>query len=214
MYDLPYFKEPDCGAVLEFMRRHPFVLLTGCGEAQRVVATQVPVFIDEQPGGSLVLTGHIQRKTDHHKAFLQNNEVLTLFTGPHTYISASWYEEKQAASTWNYMTVHARGSLRFLDDAALLRVLQRTTNFFENNPGSPSLVEKMPPEYVERMMKAIVAFEITITSMEHVFKLSQNRDAKSYNSIIEKLNGQGGDAAAIAAEMEKRKAGLFKNASL
>ena len=68
MYSLPYFKEGDQEVVLEFMRKHPFVFLTGVNEESKPVATQVPVFIDEKDG-KLFLTGHIMRNNDHHKAF-------------------------------------------------------------------------------------------------------------------------------------------------
>ena len=59
------------------------------------------------------------------------------------------------------------------------------------------------------MMKAIVAFEIEITAVEHVFKLSQNRDAKSYENIIEHLKEQDADSKTIADEMQKRKSQIF-----
>ena len=58
-------------------------------------------------------------------------------------------------------------------------------------------------------MKAIVAFEIEVKEMDNVFKLSQDRDAKSYDNIKERLKGQGEDGQVIAAEMEKRTNDVF-----
>ena len=209
MYNLPYFKEEDQAVVLEFMRTHPFVFLTGCDPDNKPVATQIPVFIDERDG-KLYLTGHMMRQTDHQKAFARNNNVLAVFTGPHTYVSASVYTDPRQASTWNYMSVHARGLLSFQGDQELLGILQRTTNHFENNPDSPSLFEKLPEDYVQKMVKAIVAFEIEITSIDNVFKLSQNRDEKSYHSIIDRLQQSDEDSRQIATEMKKRTSQLFK----
>lgn len=208
MYNLPHFKEPDAQVVLEFVKKHPFAMLIGVDGEHQPVATQVPVFIDEREG-RLFLTGHIQRKTDHHKAFEQNSNVLAVFTGAHAYVSASWYENNQVASTWNYMSVHAKGSMRFLTDEELYEVLKRTTHHFENNPHSPSLVEKMSDEYVQSNMKAIVAFEVEVKELNHVFKLSQNRDEKSYNQIIHQLQQQGGEAKEVAEIMEARKVKVF-----
>lgn len=208
MYNLPHFKEPDAQVVLDFIKQHPFAMLIGVDAEHQPVATQVPVFIGEREG-RLFLTGHIQRKTDHHKAFEQNSNVLAVFTGAHAYISASWYENKQVASTWNYMSVHAKGSMRFLTDEELYEVLKRTTHHFENNPHSPSLVEKMSHEYVQSNMKAIVAFEVEVKELNHVFKLSQNRDEKSYNQIIHQLQQQGGEAKELAEIMEARKDKVF-----
>ena len=208
MYNLPYFKEEDAAVVLQFVKEHPFALLTGCDESNKPVATQVPVFIDEREG-KFFLSGHMMKNTDHHKAFLQNNNVLAVFTGAHTYVSASWYSDKQQGSTWNYQSVHAKGSLIFLDEQALINVLKRTTNHFENNPQSGANFEDIPAEYVQQMAKAIVAFEIEVQKMDHVFKLSQNRDEKSYSTIIDKLKQQGGNAKEIAVIMENRKSKVF-----
>ena len=123
MYSFPYYKEPDKEKVLAFIRQHPFAFLTGCDAGNKPVATQIPVFIDERDArpddqvgrGKLFLSGHIMKNTDHHKAFLHNPNVLAVFTGAHTYVSASWYASKGQASTWNYMIVHAKGMLKFLD---------------------------------------------------------------------------------------------------
>ena len=209
MYDLPYHKENDNESVLEFMRQHPFIFLTGVDEDNQPVATQVPVFIDEKEG-KLCLTGHIMRNTDHHKAFQKNSNVLAVFTGPHTYVSATWYEDPHQASTWNYMSVHAKGTIRFGDYGDLVAILKRLTLFYENNnTASTTVFDNLPSEYTERLMKAIVAFRIEILSIDNVFKLSQNRDEKSFHNIIEKLQGQGSDGEFIAGEMKKRQQQLF-----
>ena len=173
------------------------------------MATQIPVFIDEREG-KLFLSGHIMRNTDHHKAFLHNSNVLAVFTGAHTYVSASWYAEKEQASTWNYISVHAKGILKFLDEQALLNVLKRTTNHFENNPYSGANFEDLSTEYIQRLARAIIAFEVEVLQIDNVFKLSQNRDEKSYQTIMEKLEAQDADGKYIAEEMKKRTSQLFK----
>ena len=211
MYNLPYYKEQDQELVMQFMREHPFVFLSGVDANNKPVATQIPVFIDEKDG-KLFLTGHIMRNTDHHKAFDQNPNVLAVFTGPHTYVSATWYDDPQQASTWNYMSVHAKGSLRFGDADELIAVLKRLTLHYENNNTASSTVfDNLPEEYRNRLMKAIVSFEVEITSIDHVFKLSQNRDEKSYGNIIEKLKQQPGDGKQIAEIMQDRKSKLFNS---
>lgn len=208
MYDLPHHKEKDHEEIIQFMKDHPFVFLTGSDAANKPVATQVPVFIDEKDG-KYYLTGHIMRNTDHHKAFEQNNNVLAVFTGPHTYVSATWYT-KPVGSTWNYMSVHAHGIIRFGDTHELRSVLQRLTLHYENgNTESTTVFDNLPAEYTERMMKAIVPFEIEITDLRHVFKLSQDRDEESYENIIQQLKKKDGDAKTIAAIMEKRKSKVF-----
>ena len=209
MYSIPYFKEKDPGIVMSFMKQHPFILLCGCDAAGKPVATQVPVLI-KQRDEKLYLQGHIMKNTDHHKAFLQNPEALAVFTGPHTYVSASWYTNPHQGSTWNYMTVHAKGTVQFLAPAALPAVLKELTALFENNNDSPSLYEKLPDDYVARLINAIVAFEMEIRETDNVFKLSQNRDEASFHNIIQQLQQQNSDAREIAVEMQKRAAILFQ----
>lgn len=209
MYNLPHFKEKDKDTVFQFMRRHPFIFLAGCDAEQKPVATQVPVFIDEKEG-KLFLTGHMMKQTDHHKAFLQNKNVLAVFTGPHTYVSATWYDDPHQASTWNYMSVHARGIIRFGDENALVEILKRLTMHYENdNPESTTVFDNLPGEYRSQLMKAIISFEVEVTSIDNVFKLSQNRNEKSYNNIIEKLENQDANGKYIAGEMKKRATQLF-----
>jgi transcriptional regulator len=186
MYNVPYFKANNEKEVIDFMHHHPFVILTGVDKDHYPVATHVPVLIEEREG-KMFLLAHIKRQTDHHKALIQNDHVLVIFSAAHAYVSASWYKEPQSASTWNYQAVHAKGKLKFLQDDTLLEILHRLTEKFENNPSSPSLVNNLPQDYVSKLMKAIIAFEIEITEIAHIFKLSKNRDVESYHNIIDHL---------------------------
>ncbi len=204
MYNVPYFKADDNGQVMEFMQNHPFIILTGCDAENKPVATHVPVLIEERDG-KVFLIGHVVKQTDHCKAFAQNPDVLAIFAGAHTYVSASWYSNQKQVGTWNYLTVHAKGVLHFLSEEALLTVLKRTTAHFEHNPDSPSLVEHLDPAYVERLMKAIVAFEIEVKEVDHVFKLSQNKDEETYKNIASQLNKGDSEAKQVAEMMQQRK---------
>jgi transcriptional regulator len=202
MYDIPYFKSDHPEEVLAFMRAHPFALICGVDANEKPVATQVP-FLFEQRGDKLFLQGHFMKKQDHTSAFLHNPQALVVFTGAHSYVSASWYENKKVASTWNYQSVQVTGMIRFQDEFFLKALLTRLTETFES-PDSPSMVQHMDLIYVEQMMRAIVAFEIEVDTVRHVFKLSQNRDAQSYANIISNLDGLNADAKEIAMEMKKR----------
>ena len=104
----------------------------------------------------------MMKNTDHQLAFAEQPDALAVFNGAHCYVSASWYSEPKTASTWNYMSVHARGKMAFLDEAALLAVLKRTTDHFENNPDSAAGFDQLPMDYVLKLSKAIVAFDIIV----------------------------------------------------
>ena len=107
MYSPPYYKEKDEQIIKDFIRQYSFAMLI-VNEDPYPAVTQIPLLIEEREG-RLFLKGHIMRQSDHHKALEKNQNVLCVFTGPHAYISASWYTSPQVASTWNYMTVQAAG---------------------------------------------------------------------------------------------------------
>lgn len=208
MYHLPVFQEQHQDEIIAFIQAHPFATLIGVSATHEPVATQIPILL-KQRDGDLYLQGHFMKQTDHHKAFLQNDHVLVLFSGPHAYVSASWYENTKQASTWNYMTVHARGKMHLLSDDALPAMLEELTAHFEQNPSSPSQYKELPEEYITRLSKAIVAFEIKLLQTDAVFKLSQNRDEKSFDNIVAKLSSGNWEEKAVADEMSKRKQQFF-----
>ncbi|MGH2649492.1 MAG: FMN-binding negative transcriptional regulator, partial [Ginsengibacter sp.] len=184
MYNLPYFTEDNEELVFDFMQKNSFVNIIGY-DGSYPVATHVPVDVKKEEG-KIILTGHIMKHTSHHKAFLQNENVLVIFNGPHCYVSASWYVKKDVASTWNYIDVQARGKITFHDTEQTKKIIHQLTDRYEVS-GSEAAFNKLPHEYVNRLVKAITGFTIEISSIENVFKLSQNRDVQSRENIIEKL---------------------------
>jgi transcriptional regulator len=202
MYKFSYYTEQDREKVIAFMKENPFAIITGIGE-NYPVATQIPLEI-RITDGKIFLQGHLMRKTDHHAAFEKNNNVLVLFTGPHCFISASWYTDPQVGSTWNYITVHAKGKIIFMDEAGTHDAVKMVSDKFEGTQSAGSF-DSLPIEYIDHMMKAIAGFTIEVESLENVFKLSQNRDEASLKNIIEQLQKRGdGNSVAIANEMLKR----------
>jgi len=209
MYHFSYFKEKDKQTILDFLEQNPFAFLTGSYLNGKQVATQIPILLEER-NGELFLQGHIMRNTDHHKALLENPNALLVFTGPSCYVSASWYTNPQTGSTWNYMSVHIAGQVNFMTSDELILFMQKLTLKFEKgNTQSLTIYDNLPDQFLSKMMPAIAGFEIKADKLENVFKLSQNRDEKSYLNIISKLEEQGGNSALIASEMRKRKDELF-----
>jgi transcriptional regulator len=209
MYNFSYFKAKDKQTILDFIEENPFAFMTGSYLSGVQVATQIPILLEER-NGELFLQGHMMRNTDHHKAFVENPNALLVFTGPSCYVSASWYSNPHIGSTWNYMSAHISGQVNFMSNDELIGFMRKLTLKFEKgNTQSLTFYDNLPDQFLGKMMPAIVGFEIKAENIENVFKLSQNRDEKSYLNIISKLEEQGGDSALIAAEMKKRKAELF-----
>ncbi len=203
MYNISYFKANNQEEVFAFMQANPFVTICGVDENGLPIAAQVPILI-KQENDKLMISGHLMRKQDHTNAFEKNNNVLIIFSAPSAFVSASWYKEKGIASTWNYQTVHAIGKMEMKDDAHLYQLLTDLTMHFEKNPNAPTQVKNLDPEYVQQNMKAIVSFDIEVTELKNVFKLSQNRDEESRQNIQKELSK--GDAACqyMAAAMKRK----------
>jgi transcriptional regulator len=203
MYKLSYFTETEQQLVINFIKENSFAIITGFGK-EYPVATQIPLEVEEK-GGKLFLSGHIMKKTDHHIAFEANENVLVVFTGPHCYVSASWYANPQTASTWNYMTVHAKGKIKFTDEEGTYEAIKAVTNKYEGTE-TIAAFNNMPKEYTMQHIKAIVGFTIEVENIENVFKLSQNKTEDEKINIIAKLRERNinDDDGQVANEIEKR----------
>ena len=207
MYPMPEFQERDPVKIWEFIRQHPLGMITAAGE-DGLVATHVPLLVGED-AMRLRLRGHVMRKTEHWQGFKKADEVLVAFTGPDAPVQESWMEERPFGGTWNYMAVHVRGILSFLPEEELVGILRDLKNTYEEDPARK--YEQLPPEYVTSLIKAIEGFEIIATSVEAVFKLSQNRTLADFESTVKELANRGGESALVAAEMIERRADYFQS---
>jgi transcriptional regulator len=147
--------------------------------------------------------GHLSRANPQWKTFDDESEVLTIFSGPHAYISSSWYDHENVP-TWNYIAVHIYGKIRIIEGAELLDSLNQLVDKYEASSRQPVSMEGMSKQFVEQSLKGLVGFEILITNIEASYKLSQNRDQKNQLAIIAELEKRNDPRSlSIAAEMKK-----------
>lgn len=202
MYKSAVFTTENQNEVLDFMNQNAFVTLIGF-DGDFPIATQVPVIVAINQD-SIQLFGHVMTKTDHCRAFEKHPNVLVMFTGAHAYISAAVYENPQSVSTWNYKTVQVKGTIKLLNPDDTYQTIKRLTDQYENPEKSPAAFHKMNEDYLQKNLKAITGFEILVTQIDHVFKLSQNHSVKNKENIISNLENNG-DALSheVAKEMKK-----------
>ena len=122
--------------------------------------------------------------------------MLLVFQGENSYISPSWYaskaEDGKVVPTWNYVSVHARGRLKIVDDAVWLRAqLEQLTAHNEKSQPQPWSVGDAPADFTEKLMTAIIGFEVVITDLHVKWKVSQNRVAKDQLSVVDGLSHSG-----------------------
>jgi len=208
VYLPPAFTETRPEVLLAHIERHNFGLLLSHGE-EGLVASQIPFLVEQREGG-LVLQGHLARANPQLADLDRGGEVLAVFTGPHAYVSPSWYNPGPAVPTWNYATVHAYGTVRTIADPAWLHgIVERLTAQHEaSEPPPPWGMAGLPERYTGSMLNGIVGVEIAVTRLEGKFKLSQNRPAADRPRIIAALEARDdADSRGVAALMREREPG-------
>ena len=204
MYTPKYHQASERDLLLEAMRAWPFALLFGSlsedGQAGSAQATHLPLVVKDE-GEHGLLEGHFARANPHWKS-LAGREALVVFHGPHSYVSPTLYAEELSVPTWNYIAVHAYGTLSMIDDdagkEALLEALIEA-----NEPAYSEQWRRLPEGYRRTMLKGIIGFQIPISRIEGKFKLSQNRPEVDQNSVRSAHAGGDADQQALASWMAR-----------
>ncbi len=203
MYIPKSFAETDLPTLHQFMQAHNFAALVTQSEGH-LVASHIPFMLDAERGAYGTLVAHLARANDQWK-HLEQGEALVIFQGPHAYISPSWYTSHPSVPTWNYTAVHAYGTARILEGHDIVRPMLEALVQQHEAQRDPAWVMDLPADYMDTMMKAIVAFELPIDRLEGKYKLSQNRSETDQQQVIEQLNqSRYAEEAATAQLMRDR----------
>ena len=190
MYVPPAFRESDSARLHAFIQQHGFALVTTHGP-HGLVASHLPLLLDPSRGPLGTLVGHFARANAQSRDF--GCEALVAFSGPHAYISPTWYETPNTVPTWNYVAVHAYGALKpVADRSALAGILEATVRKYEGSRPKPWTFDP-GTEFHQQLLDAIVGFEIEITRLEGKWKLNQNHPPERRQRVIDALNAAGGD---------------------
>ncbi len=190
MYIPPAFREDDAAALHAEMRAIRLAQLV-TATAEGLIATPLPLIVDSTEGPYGTLYGHVARANSQWKT-APVGEALALFMGANAYITPSWYATKRETGmvvpTWNYVAVHAYGTVEFFEDAdRLLDVVTRLTNLHEAPRAQPWAVTDAPDSFIKSQLRGIVGLRIPITRLEGKRKMSQNRNAADRAGVVEGL---------------------------
>ena len=203
MYIPKYYKNENIEEVKSFLIENSFGILINQNRG-KLSGTHIPLELDIDKKGKDILTGHISRANPQWKNFKDNEEILAIFNGPHSYVSSSWYK-KENVPTWNYIAVHIYGTIKIIEGDELLNSLKKLVDKYEEKSETPVSVEKMS-EKTLKQIKGIVGFKIRINEIQAAYKLSQNREDSDYHTIIDKLeNTEDSNSAEVAKEMKTRR---------
>lgn len=200
MYIPAHFAEANLPKLHDFIEQNSFGLLVSQLDGQPF-ASHLPLLLNRQSGPHGTLIGHMARANPQWRQ-VEGQTVLAVFSGPHAYISPSWYEAENVVPTWNYVAVHAYGKLEIIEgDDRLLALLKDFVDYYERSLPQPWML-KGTNDYLERMMRQIVGFRIDITRFEGKWKLGQNHPQERRNKVVLALQQQPDeDSQAIAALM-------------
>lgn len=194
IYMPTHFSVADRANQLGVMRAFPFATLVSVADAVPAFS-HVPLVVDER-GEIVVLRGHLAIANPHWRSWSAEQPVIAVFQGPNAYISPRFYTVREAVPTWNYITVHAQGRLRKIEDSdgkeAILKALIDV-----HDPAYRLQWDELGEEFREKMKRGIVGFEVAVDRIDGKFKLSQNRPPQDRANVLAAMEGGGvGERAA------------------
>jgi len=211
MYIPAHFAAPDEESLYAAIERYSFATLVSSGQGG-MTASHLPLLLERPIPNDVsrsfptTLLGHMARANSQWRE-AAGQEVLAIFAGPHAYISPQWYEAEKVVPTWNYVAVHAYGTLELIEDPAESEALiRRTVALYESPRPQPWSLDE-PREFVERLTSQIVAFRIPIARLEGKWKLNQNHPAERRQKVIAALEQQGDENSREIASLMKSRAG-------
>ena len=191
-----HFNITDQDEIFSFIKKNAFGQLVSLVNG-KLVATHLPILLSND---NKTLSAHVARINPQHIQ-LDGQQALVIFSGPHDYISPTWYESENGVPTWNYQTVHIYGRCSTFDDAKKLQdQVETLSDQYETNNPIP-----WNKTYKKTMLNAIIGIEIEIEEIECQFKLSQNKSARDQENVISELQQIGALELAEAMQRVKKR---------
>lgn len=201
MYLPAAFAETDLKKLHDFIEQHSFGLLVSHVDGQ-LFATHLPFLLDRTTGSRGTLVCHVARANPQWRP-VGDASAMAVFSGPHVYVSPTWYEAENVVPTWNYSAVHAYGRCEIIEDeSGLLEIVQEMVRVYEQSMPRPWKWDTSR-DSVRRLLGQIVGIRIEIERIEGKFKLNQNHPVERRRRVVVALQERGDEnAQAVAAMMQ------------
>ena len=201
MYIPTAFAESDLTNLHDFIEQNSFGLLVTHVDGLPF-ASHLPFLLERTTGPKGTLVGHLARANPQW-AEASGQNALATFSGPHAYISPTWYESEQVVPTWNYVAVHVYGRIQIIEDEpSLLEIVQRSVHFYEQAMPRPWSFDASTT-FMKRMLGQIIGFRIEIDRIEGKWKLNQNHPVERRKKVVAALRQYSDEnSQSIAALMQ------------
>lgn len=198
------YKENDEAQLVDALREIQFATLV-THMPDRLECSHVPMFAKETDEG-LILESHVARRNDHWRC-ASAGPSIAIFQGPQAYISPAWYPSKlehgKVVPTWNYLVVHAHGTLEAFDDLDfLLSHIDDLTKRNEIGRDQPWGIDDAPGDYIPKLTRGIVGLRMKVARLDGALKMGQNRTDEDRKGVVAGLSEENEfGAAAVAKKM-------------
>lgn len=186
MYSPPYYKQTNETYIHKLIEAYPFATLISA-ETMPVQVSHLPFLLDKNKGERGTLWGHLARANPQWKHFEEGGELITIFQGPHAYISPAWYQPApDNVPTWDYAVVHGYGTARMLSSEEAYEGLENMVKLQEGKYQTGWQLQ-MNDSNRRSLLAPIVAFEIEIERWDAKFKFNQNHGEANIRGVLEGL---------------------------
>jgi transcriptional regulator len=177
------------------------------GTSAGLQAVFAPVLVDRT---SHTLRGHVARANPWWRDGSDGDEIVGLFTLAQAYVSPNLYPGKSddpaVVPTWDYVAIEARGRLIVRDNAEFVEEIVRSlTDQMEHRRAAPWSVDDAPYEYVEKLRRRIVGFEVNDVTVSGAAKLSQNKDERDRAGVERAFRGGSKSEQIVAEQMGRER---------
>eukprot|EP00658_Telonema_sp_P-2_P065198 TRINITY_DN54503_c0_g1_i1.p1 TRINITY_DN54503_c0_g1~~TRINITY_DN54503_c0_g1_i1.p1 ORF type:complete len:254 (+),score=41.69 TRINITY_DN54503_c0_g1_i1:2-763(+) len=188
------FRQPDLQPARALVRKFPLATVV-VSTAHGLDALHVPLVLApdlQDPERFGMLRGHVARANPLWRSLEQQPEAVAIFQAAQGYVSPGFYPSKKethtVVPTWNYVTVHAHGRLRAVDNKEWVRAqVEALTDQQEAGRAEPWRVSDAPEGYLDRMQAAIIGIELRVSLVHAKTKASQDKSKKDREGVVRGL---------------------------
>jgi transcriptional regulator len=173
MYLPQQFNSTHPSEAVALMRAYPLASLISVDEHGLPFISHIPMHLEEC-GQRLVLLGHCAKANPHWQYLLSRAQAVVTFMGPQAYLSPAVYPDLVRVPTWNYLAVHCTVQATLIEDAAGKEQLLKKL-IADHEPAYAAQWQGLSEEFVQKMLAAIVGFELQVLDLQCKLKLNQHR---------------------------------------